>query len=619
MRTDDVVFLLIALPLAGAGCVLLGTVLRSRWVKQLMAHLGAFLALGAVWLPLVKLAGLVHGGQRFSGTIGGWASDMGIQYQCDGLALLVIALGMVLAIPSWMYSRSLNIDHRVFDCVFFIQAGFLAAIAMTADLFNLFVCLEVLGMTSYVLIVFSKKPQAYMASLSYLLVSAASMLIYLLGVYVIYNVTGTLSYAEIAVRIQQAEVLYRQEIVIGLALMVSAIALRVAVVPVYGWLPDAHAMAPHPVSAILSGVLIKTPLFVLLRLVVLFPEQMQIGRAFAFCGAITALLGVLLALSQSDAKLLLAYHSVSQIGFVVAAWGSSLAAGVGTPAGIALMAASFLHALFHGVFKGVLFLSVGTAVSAAGNRNVYTLRDGMRRLARKGFEPSVVLLAFAAGALSITALPPWSGYVSKNLIVYLIQDPLLAGMLSLASIGTVASFMKLSRIFLPAPSGKASGDTERGTPLVHDAQQELLLQKQVQKRGAPAQLHIEHDIEIRPGSGMAWALAIGAALCLAGGLFGRFIFAFSSELFAAWAGAVSEAAIQGSASATEKISAFSLYSGSTLLKTLLMLFWGSALFGILQWRPVQHVMHGVATRHRTFSGLFLAFFLGTAGLILYLM
>lgn len=615
MKTDDIVFLLIALPLAGAAFVLMGTLLRSPLSQKLVACLGAFLALGAVWLPLAHLAGLVLAGQTFSGTIGGWASDMGIQYQCDGLALLVIALGMVLAIPSWIYSRSLNIDHRVFDCVFFIQSGFLAAIAMTADLFNLFVCLEVLGMTSYVLIVFSKKPQAYMASLAYLLVSAASMLIYLLGVYVIYNVTGTLSYAEIAARIRQAEVLYRQEIVIGLALMVSAIALRVAVVPVYGWLPDAHAMAPHPVSAILSGVLIKTPLFVLLRLVVLFPEQILIGKAFALSGGVTALLGVLLALSQSDAKLLLAYHSVSQIGFVVAAWGSSLAVGIGTPAGIALMAASFLHALFHGVFKGVLFLSVGTVVSAAGNRNVYTLKRGIRHLARKGFEPSVVLLAFAAGALSITALPPWSGYVSKNLIVYLIQDPFLAGMLSLASIGTVASFMKLSKIFFQNSSPGQILGHKRTTS---DVQGSDLLPA-VRELHAHAQTHAAHDVEIRPGPGIAWALAIGATLCLAGGVLGSLLYKVSSDFLAAWIGAASKTTLQGTAASTNAAGTFPLYAGSTLIKTLSMLVWGSVLFGALQFGAMKNIMHRVAARHRTFSGLFLAFFAGAAGLILFLL
>jgi len=614
MKTDDAVFLLIALPLAGAACVLIGTLLRSNRAKQVVSSIGSFLALGAVWLPLAELARLVHAGQTFSGTIGGWISDMGIQYQFDGLALLVIALGMVLAIPSWLYSRSLKIDHQVFDCIFYIQSGFLAAIAITADIFNLFVCLEVLGMTSYVLIVFSKKPQAYMASLSYLLVSAASMLIYLLGVYVIYNVTGSLSYTEIAVRIQQAELLYRQEVVIGLALMVSAIALRVAVVPVYGWLPDAHAMAPHPVSAILSGVLIKTPLFVLLRLVVLFPEQELIGKAFALCGGITALLGVLLALSQSDAKLLLAYHSVSQIGFIVAAWGSSLAVGVGTPAGIALMAASFLHALFHGVFKGVLFLSVGTAVSAAGNRNVYTLRGAGRYLAGNGIQPFVVLASFGAGALSITALPPWSGYFSKNLIVYLVRDPLLTGMLTLASIGTVASFMKLSRIFLPTRSTDAADYSDNIPCLATESEDAPFLPE----KSAHIKSLAEDEMDIQPTRNILWALALGAVLCLAGGILGSFLFKASSELLALWIGRGSELSVKGAVSPAGMHAAPSFYNGSVLIKTLLMLAWGSVVFGVLQFKLVQNILHRIAMRHRTFSGLFLAFFAGAAGLVIFL-
>ncbi|MCX7774953.1 MAG: proton-conducting transporter membrane subunit [Spirochaetaceae bacterium] len=625
MTQSDLVFLLLVLPLGGAAFAAGARLVHRPGLQRLMLAAGAVLALALPWVPLIMLAGTTAKGLAISGTVGGWAHALGIEYRFDGLALLITMLGMLLTIPPWIYSRSMAVDHPIFDCFVYIQSAFLAAAAIASDLFNIFVCMEVLGIASYVLIFFARKPQATLASLSYLFVSAASMLFYLLGVYVIYLTTGSLSFNDVAARIQEAELLHRREIDIGLGLMVSAIALRVAVVPVYGWLPDAHAMAPHPVSAMLSGVLIKTPLFVLLRLVIMFPEQYQIGRVFALAGAATALLGVVLALAQSDAKRLLAYHSVSQIGYVVTAWGGSLAAGITTPLGIALAAASWLHALLHGIFKGTLFLATGAAISSAHERNVYVLRDAAQWLRAQGLHPLPTILAFAAGALSITALPPWSGFISKNILVSFIENPALSLLLLLASVGTVASFLKLARIFLPNP-GQLAESAVHSIP-AHPHPNRTATPASTVPLAPAAQRWV-----IRPHP-LNLALLIGALLCLVGGIAGPALYQFSLTHISGWIqsspdrvlasdlareeiAALLRAAELSPEKLAQQASPAYLYAAASLLKTLWITLAGGALFLLLRLGPARELLHRIESRQRSFSGLFLAFFLGAALLAL---
>ncbi len=420
----DNCFALIALPLAGTALVMVSKLFPAGILRRAVYILGVAAALVLPWIPFMRLASFIYtSGSSIHGTIGGWSSLAGIAYKFDGLSVCIVFMGMLISLPAWIYSRSVKLDYEVFDSIYFIQLAFLSASAITADLFNLFVCLEVLGITSYVLVVFSGKPAAYLASLSYLLVSAAAMLFFLVGLFFIYNCTGTLSYDAIAERLPPLAGRHGKEIAAAMVLITASIALRVAVLPVYGWLPDAHAMAPHPVSAVLSGVLIKTPLFILLRFLLIFSDSVLVGRAFAAAGALTALAGVVLALSQTDAKRLLAYHSISQIGFIVCAWGLALSLGLSTGLGLALLSASYLHALYHGIFKGTLFLSVGSVADAARSRDVYGVRNGIGHLNSGGHSGWIAAAAFAAGACSISAIPPWSGYISKNILTYYVDNP----------------------------------------------------------------------------------------------------------------------------------------------------------------------------------------------------
>lgn len=582
MRPEDIVFATVMLPLLGAALAFCAKLLPKGRVASVVEYTGALVGLGLPPLVLILLFPVVFSGQSVSGVVGQWFVGIGITFRFDALAWLVNILGFTIGAAAWVYSLGAGPKGPAFTGVFLIQTAALCATIMTTDLFNLFVCLEIMGITSYVLIPTSRKAGATLASFSYLMVSASAMVFFLLGTYGFYRLTGALSYEGISNGLQAISSSDTVLSIVSLALLVSAIAIRVAVMPLYGWLPDAHALAPHAVSAVLSGVLIKTPLFALSRILFLFPAGMQVGELMGIAGGVTAVLGVVIALSQEDAKRLLAYHSISQIGYVVAAWGMAISIGVDSPAGTGLMVAAFLHAFYHALFKGLLFLSIGTTVDVAKERNVYILRDGIGKLRAAGERIPVTFMCFVIGALAISAIPPLNGFVSKTAITYAMKGSLHYYLLSAAAVGTVASFIKLSRIYWPTG-----------------------------KRG---RLHPE--LGVLPGSSTnpqtkAYGLvarltaqSVLAVLCIVGGLAAPHILTIIGTLMSRG----------GTNIAVPPI----LYSTDNLLKTGVTTLGGILLFFVATSKIGSRVLHTIRTRPRSFQGLFVSFSLGTAVLAAFL-
>ena len=577
MRLEDFVFATIMLPLLGGALALGGKLIHHhKALAKTLEYTGAAIGLLLPWVGLFMLAPVVHQGTVVSGIVGDWYAGVGISFRFDGLAWLIQILGFTIGLAAYVYSLGGGPRGPAFTSIFLIQTAALAATIITTDLFNLFVCLEVMGITSYVLIPTSKKPGASLAAFSYLMVSASAMVFFLIGTYGLYRITGSLSYEGIAEGLQSIGDAERLVSLMSLALLVSAIAIRVAVMPLYGWLPDAHALAPHAVSAVLSGVLIKTPLFALSRILGLFASGSDVGHLMSMAGGVTALVAVVIALSQKDAKRLLAYHSISQIGYVVAAWGMAIQLGSNTALGISLMAGAYLHALFHAVFKGLLFLSVGTTIDITGERNVYALRSAARTMKVAGERLPVTFITFLIGALAISALPPLNGFVSKNTITYAMKDSSLHHLLVAAGVGTVASFIKLSRIYLP---GKAR--TSEHAPACRRRVKRVRLTSR-------------------------WIAQISLAiLCIAGGLWTPRIMSFVSRLL--------HPDFQGS------LVMESLYARDNLLKTLWTTIGGILVYLSIQTSFFSKVLHIIQTRPRNFKGLFVSFSLGTAGLALWLL
>jgi multicomponent Na+:H+ antiporter subunit D len=263
--------------------------------------------------------------QLFSGGMvvlhsGGWAEPLGIALVSDRIFLFGSLLILITGSTSILFALGdRSISPSFFLFVFFFLAacrGILAA----RDLFTLFVFFEIIAIAAYILIAAKKYPRAILAGLT----------------------------------------------------------SRMAVFPFHGWLPEAHSQAAHPVSALLSGLLIKMPLLVMFRLVHLFSAPFLPRAPFfiLISGVVTALFGAFMALNQRDAKRLLAYSSISQMGFLFAAFGAALE--LNGAAAAAVFAAVMLHAFSHALFKPLLFLSVGVVNDRAGSRDLSFLRGRLR-------------------------------------------------------------------------------------------------------------------------------------------------------------------------------------------------------------------------------------------------
>lgn len=603
MDVTDLVFMLLVLPLGGAACLFC---LRAFSGKNSTLDLG--LGLGALlltWIPLILLFPSVSKGGSISGVIGGWGGSIGIEYRFDFLAWILDALCLVVTIPAYIYFKADGRSSPGHSILFLLLVAATLAAAMTGDIFNLFVCMEVIGLSSYVLVSFSDKPGALLASFTYLVLSSTAMLFFLLGTWGIYRVTGSLSYSEIASALSKLPATADKSLFVAFAFIIAAIAVRVAVLPVYGWLPDAHALAPHGISAILSAVLIKTPLFALYRIVILVPFSAQTGELFIWVGACTALTGVLVALSQKDSKQLLAYHSVSQIGYVVTAWGAALvsypsAKNSSTPVLAAALTASCLYALYHALFKGLLFLSVGSTIEATGQRTIAEMHDASRQLGISGDRFKISRACFMIGSLSIAAIPPLTGFAGKAAVGYAIKGHPAYTILIIASIGTVASFIKLSSIYIPAfrikrsnyspeLAGRPGSGLEQAESAAH-----TLTGSGIGSGG------LKHPLPITIGHTIAQA-----------------ILAFACIFLGIAAPQVSRIVSEGLSGIPGKSIPGQLYTASSLITSLAVSIGGYFVYRLLMTDPVQKLATLIRDRKRDFGGLFLALAAATTGLAVF--
>ncbi len=442
--TGNLLVWILLLPLSGAVATMFGRLIRP--LEKFLSWLGCA-SLGAVAFILYSLLGDVLYGGTLQYTLGGWPQPLGISLVMDGMAWISCGLTTVIAIAVSVYSLgSGRYGARFFFFMLTMVMG-MYGVALTVDIFTMFVFFEIVAVSVYVLIAYERTGTGLAASLKYLILSTVGILFFLFGVFLIYRDLGVLSISGISSALHAAGGVGGTRVMhLALASLCVGIGVRTAFIPFHTWLPEAHAYAPHPISAVLSGAMIKISFFAMVRIVLLFGGDYLL-QLLMWIGAVTALAAVLSALAQSDVKRLLAYHSISQLGYILAVFGAGSA--------IALTA-SFMHAFSHALFKSLLFLTIGSVVSHTGRRNVYQLSGLAGRM-------PVMAAAYFVGALSICGIPPFNGYASKAFITMGMKNSAAYPLLWVTSFLTIASFIKLSRVFLPA--GKDSDVAEYSGPL----------------------------------------------------------------------------------------------------------------------------------------------------------
>jgi len=439
--------LFVAVPLAAAFALPIAA-RKAQWI-------GHLLSLGAT-AALLVLSLWILGGPPVVCWVGGWVKPVGISMVADGLSRLVLVIINAVAFTAVLFSagymRRFSAPH-LYYCLFMLMVAGMNGLVLAGDLFNLFVFLEIAAIASYALVAFGVEREELEAALKYLVLGTIASAFILVGIGILYNLTGQLNMALVAERLEPIRTSAPVLLAAGFFLM--GFGLKAAMVPFHAWLPDAHPSAPAPISAMLSGVLIKAAgVYAICRLAFnVLGVQPLYGNVLIVMGALSMLIGVMLAVGQWDFKRLLAYHSISQMGYVILAVGvgAAVLARGGAPAvaGLAIFGGLF-HLFNHAFFKSLLFLCSGSIEFTTGTRQLGEM-GGLR-----GSLP-VTSGCCRTAALSIAGVPPFNGFWSKLIIIVAVARAgywAMAALAAFVSFMTLVSFVKVQKYALEGPTGQ---------------------------------------------------------------------------------------------------------------------------------------------------------------------
>lgn len=338
----------------------------------------------------------------------------GLHFQLDGFRLIYTLVAVVMWTVSGIFSREYmaHYENRRRYYVFF-WITFLATVGvfLSADLLTTFIFFEVMSLTSYVWVAFDEKKESLRAAETYLAVAIIGGMVMLMGLFLLADCFSTLAIDELSQAAKAA--LQRGEqgrlYAAGL-LLLFGFGAKAGAFPLHIWLPKAHPVAPAPASALLSGILTKTGIFgIIIVSLQIFSQDGLWGLFITVLGLITMFLGAFLALFSINLKRTLACSSVSQIGFILVGIGMAvLLAFAGENPAIAVRGA-FLHMVNHSLFKLVLFLCAGAVYMKLHALDLNEIRG-------YGRNKPVLAFCFLMGAVGISGIPGWSGYISKTLI-----------------------------------------------------------------------------------------------------------------------------------------------------------------------------------------------------------
>jgi len=381
--------------------------LLARW-KPVFSGYMVLAALAFSFITSLVLLKYINEIGTLTYFMGGWPPPWGIELTIDPLR--VYMLTTITGVSLWIFIYALrDLEHELkeevicwYHSLYAILTASMAVMALTNDLFNLFVMMEICAITACALITIKNKKECLEAGFNYLILSAMGSGCFLLGVAMIYMVTGYLNFSMVQAELSQAILLYPLNIYTAAALFIVAFGTKAALFPLHVWLPDAHASAPSPSSAMLSGLVIKIYAFVLFLIFSrVFPQSLldaiPLRQIILWLGAAGVMFGSIYAMLQSDLKKMLAYSSIGQIAFIFM--------GIGINHSLAVTGGLY-HIMVHAVTKALLFMAAGAVIYSTGVRRISDL-TGIGKLL------PLPMLAFTIGSASMIGLPGTGGLISK--------------------------------------------------------------------------------------------------------------------------------------------------------------------------------------------------------------
>ena len=417
------IILFIVLPLVVAGILPLAGRVSRRVLPDLLAN--------ATLLALVVYAAIAGRSLIAGGPVllqPSWLGEtIGLRLGLDGFSLFMLMAVSVVGFAACLFSIN-YMEHygskATFYALYLVMMAGMNGLVLASDLFSVYVFLEVAAVASYALVAYGLGHDELEAAFKYLMLSVVGSAFVVAAVAVIYGMTGALDFAAVAAGLRELNA--GPVVAIASAFFLFGFGLKAALVPFHAWLPDAHPSAPAPISAVLSGLLIKVSgVYAMTRIFLnVFGLTPALSTVMMWMGIVSLVVAAFLALGQKDMKRMLAYSSISQVGYIV------LGIGIGTPLGIA---GGLFHLFNHALAKGLLFLTSGSVQQATGTRDL----DEMGGLAKR---MPVTAATNLVGALSIAGVPPLNGFWSKLLIIVALVQ---AGHGAFAVVAVLASVLTL--------------------------------------------------------------------------------------------------------------------------------------------------------------------------------
>ena len=444
--------LLIAIPLFAAPvCVLLG----GRWLTYLLSLIvcGTTFVISIGLMQQVIKFGPIHY------EIGNWKPPYGIEYVVDELSGFVLILVSAMAVIVLLYGKpSVDVEiprskHYLFYASYLLCMTGLLGMCITGDLFNVFVFLEISSLSSYALISLGRTRRAPLAALQYLIAGTIGATFFLIGIGLLYQMTGTLTMSDIASRLDTQT--GPRTLLVAFGFMTVGLFVKMAVFPLHSWLPNAYTYAPSVVTAFVAATATKVSVYAFIRLVfgIFKPEfafeQMPLGGLIIGLSLFGIFMASTAAIFQDDVKRLLAYSSIAQIGYML------LGIGMATQQ---TLTAGIVHMFNHALIKGGLFMVVGCFVLRLGSSRLSDWRGAGKTMPWTS-------LAWVIGGFGLIGVPMTAGFVSKFLLLtgaFNANQPIVAGLMLISSLLAVVYVWRVveTLYFSDQPSDAVRGSKE---------------------------------------------------------------------------------------------------------------------------------------------------------------
>ena len=366
-------------------------------------------------------------------SLGGWAAPWGIEYRIDNANAFVLVIISVIYLMGVIYApASVNSEVPEFRRNWLYTAWILcfcglSGITISGDVFNVFVFLEISSLSTYILISFGSDRRCLTAALRYLIMGTIAATFFLIGIGLLYALTGTLNMADLAQRLP--DLTSHRTTAVAFGFIVIGLGIKMALFPFHSWLPNAYAYAPNAVTAFLAGTATKAAVYVFVRMMfTVFPAGYftNVTKVYAIIlaiGVAGALVASAVAIYQDDLKRLFAWSSIGQIGYMAIGVGLASSTGV---------AASFLHLFNHALMKTAIFMAIGALAIKTGGVGLDTLANAGRRM-------PWTIAAILIGGLSLIGVPFTTGFVSKWYLVTAALDEGFWWLAALVLIGSLVS------------------------------------------------------------------------------------------------------------------------------------------------------------------------------------